>query len=275
MASDPTPRALRRAAAAEFGDSLRSPSVQKYLAGGFGSPAPAEAAPAATAGPERGPDAEARLQQVLASIRSKEERASSALAGAIGAYREAGGAASPPPPAHALQHAAAAQPGQPGTGDTLTADYRLQLQRYAQQLAAKDAEAAQLRRTVTELRQAAAAAESRATHAAEQVARREAAASTLEQAAAALERQLAEREAELGAALQQRRAAEQAAASARAQAAAVHKAADARAADFEEDRKYFQQQLERRDAELHRYGPAGGRICSGTRWWRAAQCEGC
>lgn len=254
MASDPTPRTLRRAAAAEFGESLRSPSVQKYLAGSFGSPA--AAAPPAPGGGgahstrERGAEAEARLQQVLASIRSKEERAGSALAGTIGAYHEPNGAASPTPAQPAQPPAA--QPGQLGASDSLTADYRLQLQRYAQQLAAKDAEAAQLRRTVTELRQAAAAAESRAAHAAEQVARRDAAASTLEQQAAALERQLAECEAELAAAQHQRRAAEQAAASARAQAAAVHKAADARAADFEEDRKYFQQQLERRDGELHR-----------------------
>ncbi|PRW58913.1 hypothetical protein C2E21_2665 [Chlorella sorokiniana] len=242
---------MRRAAAAEFGDSLRSPSVQKYLSGGFSSPAAGAAAPAggASGSRERASDAEARLQQVLASIRSKEERASSALAGTIGAYREPDGAASPTPPQVAPQPAA--QQEQPGAGDALAADYRLQLQRYAQQLAAKDAEAAQLRRTVTELRQAAAAAESRVAHAAEQVACRDAAAGQLEQQAAVLERQLAEREAELAATQQQRRAAEQAAASARAQAAAVHKAADARAADFEEDRKYFQQQLERRDAELH------------------------
>lgn len=267
MASDPTPRTLRRGAASEFGESLRSPSVQKYLGGGFSSPAAVGPAPAGAAGSllrgrSQGPDAETRLQQVLASIRSKEERASSALAGTIGAHREADGTA-PPSAAQPSQQPTA----QPGTGDALTADYRLQLQQYARQLAAKDAEAGQLRRTVTELRQAAAAAESRAAHAAEQVARRDAAAGTLEQQAAALERQLAEREAELAAAQQQRRAAEQAAASAHAQAAAVHKAADARAADFEDDRKYFQQQLERRDAELHRCdsaGWAGGRQAGGA-----------
>lgn len=250
--ADPTPRTLHRAAAAEFGESWRSPGVQRYLGSEFGSPV-------AALQRDHGPSAEARLQSALAV--AKEARAASSLGahashatdgsagslgGAIGAYR-AGGPAPTAPAAPAASDLPA-----PGMGDALAADYRAQLQRYAQQLAAKDGEAAAMRAHTTELRQQLAAAEGRAARADEAAARRDAAATQLEAQAAALERQLAEREAELAAAATARRAAEQAAAAARATAAAAQKAAGGRAGQWEADRRNLQEQLERRDKELHR-----------------------
>lgn len=281
---DPTPRTLHRTAAAEFGDSWRSPGVQRYLGAGFESPVPG-GAPAPSPSGAASPSAEARLQQVLTSIQCKEVTAwpsglgrnlggndsnstDNSAAAAIAAYRGAPTTAAPP--------AAAATPAM---GDALSADYRDQLQRYAQQLAAKDAEAAALRLHVGELKQQLVAAEGRAARADDAAARRDAAAGQLEAQAATLERQLAEREAELAAAAAGRRAAEQAAAAARAAATAAQKAAGGREDQRETDRRYFQEQLERRDAELHRcrLGVAleagrlkrgvGGRVCV---WWLPA-----
>lgn len=210
---DPTTGTLRRAPAQDLGDSLRSPSVQKFLGRDFGAGSPQQPPP----------------------LRHKD----GALPG--GLYSSEGGIAAYQP---------AAPP--PTMGDSLAADYRSQLQQYAQQLAAKSGEAAALRQQAAELKQQLAAAEARASHAGQQVARNASAAGQLEAATAALESALQEREAEVQAAAQAKRAAEQAAAAARAQAAAALKSVAAKAAEHEQDRRFFKEQLEAKDSELHR-----------------------
>lgn len=227
--------------AREFGESWLSPGVQKYLGSAFGSP---NAARDATQ--TEGLASEARLQQRLASLVRKQEGPGGPYGASTGAATDRIAAYQPAPVL------AQAPTSAPSTTNDLAADYRAQLQRYAQQLAVKEGEVAALRQEAAQLRQQAAGAESRAAHVGESLSRQAAAAGQLEAANAALERQLAEREAEVTAAAQARRAAELAAAAAKAQAAAVHKAAGGRTAEFEAERRYFKEQLERRDEELLR-----------------------
>lgn len=241
--AEPTPGALRHAAVSdELGEPWMASGVQKYLGDVFGSPNPAR--PAAET---------ARLRQTLASLACKQEgysgpecNCSGAAADRIAAYKPT------------LAVAAQAPTIAPSMTDDLAADYRAQLQRYAQQLAAKEAEVLALRQAAAELRQKAASAESRTVHAGEQLSRHAAAAGQLEAANAALERQLAEWEAEVAAAVQARRTAEQTAAAAKAQAIAAQKAAGGRVAEFEAERRYFKEQLERRDEELLRCATCRG-----------------
>ncbi len=236
----PAPGTLHHAAMArELGESWLSPRVQRYLGGVLDEPNPAPDAAHTDSLPTG-----TRMQRTLASPAHKPQaqgRTESACV-AAGADRIA---------ACQQGHASAQAPSMT---NGLAADYRAQLQRYAEQLAAKEAEVAALRQTAAQLSQKATAAESRAAHAGEQASRQAAAAGQLEAANASLERQLAEREAEVAAAAQARRAAEQAGAASKAQAAAAQKAAGGRTAEFEAERRYFKEQLERRDEELLRLG---------------------
>ena len=260
--TDPTPWAVRRSAAREFGESWLSPGVQKYLGSSFATPggAPGSAEPHSMAQPS----ADARLHATLAALQRKDDvgaggagfgstlSGTAAYSDRIPAYQPGAAPPASGPSAAPASTAPASAAAAGAMGDALAADFRQQLQRYAAQLAAKEGEVAALRQANAELRQAAAAADSRAQHAGEQLSRHAAAAGQLEEGTAVLERQLADREAELMAAGQARRAAEQAAAAARAQATAAQKAAAGRTAEFEAERRHFREQLERREEELHR-----------------------
>ena len=195
---DSTPCTRRRAATQEFLACLASPTLQRALGGDFGSAGEGspDCAPPASA-------ADTRLQQTLASIMRKD--------GLLAEPLTAGGIAAYPAGSRAREL----------VGDMLTSDLRSQLHQYAQQLAAKDAEAAALRLQVGKLKQGLGASEGKYQHATDQLAQGTAAQGQLEAQLVVLEKQVQQRESELAEAAKQKRAVEHEAAAARAQVGGV------------------------------------------------------